>query len=377
MKVLIIHNEYRQYGGEDTVVDQEHKAYKALGHEVMVHIEKNTELNPKDLIFSIFNPISLLKIRNVIKEFKPDIVHIHNIIFRLSPSIFWALPKDSKTFMTIHNYRALCPSGTLFYKESINTDSKTTLGLLKNITRGVYRSSVLKTLVLALVYRMNYFIGSFNKINYYIFLTPFAEELHRAWMPKRFKNSVVKPNFLMQKADIKLSKKKIDLIFVGRFTIEKGIMDILPVLLALKSLNIHLVGDGPQYLVVEKQVKNCKHITLHGNKNRKEVFDLLDLSKYLIFPSIWYEGMPVTILEAYAKGIPVIARSIGAMNSMVINNISGFLYNSKKELRIKLNNLDNYNYSNLSTGAYNEFVNKYSQEQGLKNISKLIHEGSS
>lgn len=377
MKILIVHNTYKQYGGEDTVVEQEYKAYKELGFEVELYLEKNAELNFSDIFFSIFNPMSAFRFKKKIKEFKPDVVHVHNIIFKLSPSIFWCIPKEVKTFMTIHNYRTLCPSGTLFFDEAINTDSKTLKGLLRNILKGVYQDSILKTLISALIYRFNFYIGSFKKIDNYIFLTPFAQNLHSSWKPKRFKKSIVKPNFLMQSFKDTSSEKTIDLIFVGRFTVEKGILNVLPALLQNKSLKIHLVGDGPEFRNVEQQISECNHIVLHGSKTRKEVFDLLDQSKYLIFPSIWFEGMPVTIIEAYAKSIPVIAREIGAMKSMIINKVSGFHYNTINELQEILENLPTYNSAKMAKAANNEYMTNYSKEQGLNNLSKLIYEDCS
>jgi glycosyltransferase involved in cell wall biosynthesis len=248
---------------------------------------------------------------------------------------------------------------------------------MRNIVKGVYQNSLFKTLVLTLIYRLNLWLGTFDRVDEYIFLTPFSKKLHCDWMPRRFLSSRVKPNFIMEEYTIHDTDKAIDVLFVGRFTPEKGILDVLPTLISKKALKIDLVGDGPEFNAVKDTVKNHNHITLHGSKTRKEVLKLLESTRFLLFPSIWYEGMPVTILEAYAKSVPVISRNLGAMSSMVIDQVTGFHYNSNEHLKEILLTLDTCDYRKLSHGAYHEFNLKYNRQNGLENITQLIYEGNS
>ena len=239
MRILVVHNKYKQKGGEDTVVSQEIMAYKKLGHYVELYETSNEELNFFDVLFSVFNPISAYRFKKKIKKFNPDIVHLHNFIFKLSPSIIYVIPLKTKIFITIHNYRFLCPSGTLFFKEKINLESKHAIGILKNIIRGIYQDSKLKTFLLLMIYKINEKFGAFKRIDTYIFLTDFSKKIHLEWKPQLFSNNIVKPNFLIKNSIKKNFNKEIDLIYVGRFTAEKGIGDIINILISNKSLNIH------------------------------------------------------------------------------------------------------------------------------------------
>jgi glycosyltransferase involved in cell wall biosynthesis len=374
MKVLIVHNKYRQYGGEDTVVQQETKAYEELGHTVKTHVESNSELGFFDLLFSAFNLSSYFKLKREVKEFDPDVVHVHNFIFKLSPSIFWAVGKKPKLFLTLHNYRFLCPSGTLFYQGEINNDYKSFWGRCKNVLRGVYQNSVFKTAILHCIYQFNFILGSFRKIDRYVFLTEFSKNVHLQQSPKRFAKNIVKPNFLFNVPEIGVKNKTIDVLFVGRFTTEKGLLNILPALIANTQLNIHLAGGGPDEEAIVKQINGTEHITLHGEINRSQVYDLMTQTKFLIFPSIWYEGMPMTIIEAYASKVPVIARKLGAMSNMILHEKTGLHYSNITELKTLLSKLSMVDSTILGNNAHQEYMTKYSKEVGLMNLSKLLSE---
>jgi len=377
MKILIVHNRYKQYGGEDTVVFQELEAYKELGHQVELFEEKNSEMKKVDLLMSFFNISSAITFKKKIKEFNPEVIHFHNILFKISPSVLWVIPKDIKVFMTIHNYRFLCPSGTLFHKGKINLLSKFFPGLIRNIYKGVYQESIFKTAFLALIYFFHKTINTFDRVDKFIFLTCFAKDIHIDWKRYLFKKHVIKPNFLSEEVINKKSEKIIDLIYVGRFTEEKGISDIINVLIESKHLNIHLIGNGPESDTVINKCSSHSHITLHGKLNRDQVLKIMKTSKYLIFPSLWYEGMPMTIIEAYALGVPVISRNIGAMSDMILNSKTGFHYNNHKQLLVLLKGLGTYDYSKLSFFAYEEYINKYSKKIGLNGLNKLLFENIS
>ncbi|NDV42145.1 glycosyltransferase family 4 protein [Flagellimonas sediminis] len=372
MKVLIVHNQYKQYGGEDTVVDQEARAYTELGHEVRLFLKNNQQLKWADLLLSIFNFRSWKELKGTVKDFDPDVIHVHNFIFILSPSIFWVKSKKAKIWLTLHNYRFLCPSGTLFYKNNLNLESKTFRGLMKNVARGVYQDSIFKTGVLAIIYKFNEFIGSFKKVDKFIFLTPFAQDIHLEWHPKLFANSVVKPNFLFNSPKLKKVIKDIDVLFVGRFTIEKGILDVLPSLVKCCHLKIVLAGDGPVLEKATKIIGENQHITLLGAVNREKVYELLGRSKYLLFPSIWYEGMPMTIIEAYSAGVPVIARKLGAMETMIKHEQTGYLYSDLQDFEKIVCELKAKDLSPLSENAQIEFQSRYSFPIGKENLMNLM-----
>jgi glycosyltransferase involved in cell wall biosynthesis len=374
MKILVVHNKYIQYGGEDTVVAQEVKAYKSLGHEVNLYQPTNKELSKIEQFFGVFNLKSAFKFSRVIKDFKPDVIHFHNIIYKITPSVFWFIPKHIKVLMTIHNYRFLCPSGTLFIDGNINLDSQSFSGLLKNIKKGVYQNSIVKTTFLSLIYQFNIFIGSFRRVNTFIFLNPFSKELHTTRFPSLFKRGVVKPNFILSSEKNLKTKKNIDVIFIGRFSEEKGILKCMPHLIKAEHLTIHLVGDGPDFNEAKSLGSTQKHITFHGKLSRNKVLTLLSQSKFLIFPSECFEGMPMTIIEAFSVGTPVIAKKIGAMKTMIRHGEIGLIYEHVDELTEIFNTLNDQNLEFYAERAFKEFNDKYTFEVGMRNLNKLINQ---
>tara|TARA_Y200000002_G_C22681003_1_gene664092 strand:+ start:23 stop:1135 length:1113 start_codon:yes stop_codon:yes gene_type:complete len=370
LRVLAIHNSYKFLGGEDTVFDQEVNAYLKLGYDVKTYYVSNKNLHGFDFIFCLWNPKSYFKVKRLIKNFRPDIVHIHNIIFKLSPSIFWALNKNIKVYLTIHNYRFLCPSGTLFIDGQVDLSSKSFHGLLKNILKGVYQKSVLKTALLVLIFKFNEAIGSFNRIDTFIFLTKFSRDMHIRWNPPLFNRHLIKPNF-MKAVELKPSKASIDIIFVGRISEEKGLAKVLPTLSKYNKLTFAIVGQGPDLEKLKSKYQNCLHIKFYGKQSHGNTIALLQQSKFLLFPSIWYECMPMTIIESFSLGKPVIANNFGAMKSMIEHNTNGLLYSSIEELDNILENLSSADYVNLSNNARIEFDSNYTQRIGLENLKRL------
>ena len=337
------------------------------------YIVTNANLTFLDILFSPFNIFSAIKFRRIVKKFDPDIIHVHNFVFKLSPSFLIVIPKRVKILLTIHNYRFLCPSGTLYYKGEINLESKHFLGLIKNVLKGVYSNSVFKTTILALIFRINFVLGTFSRIDKFIFLTPFSKAIHQNWRKSLFTKSMVKPNFLVGDQP-KKANGEIDLLFVGRLTEEKGILDVLPILIKNTHLNIMIVGDGPLNDKIKNNCADSKHIQIIGHSSREKILKLISRSKILLFPSKWYEGMPMTIIEAFSVGTPVIARRIGAMKSMIEKERTGFFYNNSEELDHLLKRIKTVDVDKLSHYVLEEYSTKYNEDIGMKNLKNMIEQ---
>jgi len=117
MRILIVHTYYKQHGGEDAVVQNEMALLQNDGHEVELIDFSNASATLLKVLLMPFNPYSYLKMLKKIKSFKPDIVHVHNLHYAATPSVLYAAKKmQVPIVMTIHNYRLLCPSGSLFLK---------------------------------------------------------------------------------------------------------------------------------------------------------------------------------------------------------------------------------------------------------------------
>ncbi|GHV47626.1 hypothetical protein FACS1894181_01450 [Bacteroidia bacterium] len=200
MKILLIHTTYRFKGGEDSVVESEKKLLQANSNEVFTL----TFGNPASIIFastmfliSIFNPFSYWKVTRAIKNFQPDVIHVHNWHFAASPSVFIAARiRKIPVVHTLHNYRLLCPSGILFHNGQLFLESLQQKFPWSAVKKRVYRNSVVQTFWLAFIVWFHKKIGTWNKIDRYIVLTPFSKELFtRSALHLSPEKLTIKPNF--------------------------------------------------------------------------------------------------------------------------------------------------------------------------------------
>lgn len=388
-KVLIVHNYYKIPGGEDTVVENEKKMLEDNEHEVILYSRNNSELEGMGILkkllmpFStIFNIKTYIDIKRIIKEKSIDIVHVHNTLNLISPSVYYASLKCKvPVVQTIHNFRLLCPAAT-FYRDGHICEECINKGLNSAIKYSCYRNNRIHTLGCVLTLKIHRFIGIYKKINY-ICLTDFNKK--KLMMLDKFidKNRIyVKPNFVERKGNDSINKKrKNQFVFVGRLDPLKGI-DIL--LKAWKKVNygvgnLVICGTGPMSEWCDEFIKANKleNVELLGFIENNLVRKIISESKALILPTQWYEGFPMTIVEAYSEGTPVIGSDIGNTGSLILNELTGmkFKSNSIEELTSIIDSFDkvkdkfnvfdfytkNYNYHenyNILRKIYTECLNK-------------------
>jgi glycosyltransferase involved in cell wall biosynthesis len=339
MKILVVHCSYKYKGGEDTVVEEEIKLLSSEGHEVELLMFSNSGNDLLKVLQLPFNVSSYLRTRRVIKIFKPDIVHIHNLHFAASPSVIYAIKNSNLPFVnTLHNYRLLCPSATLFHNDTLFLDSLKEGFPWSAVKKGVYKNSVLLTFWLAFSMKIHGWLGTWKLCNKYIVLTDYAQKMLLESNLQLKKDQItIKPNFC-DAAGVTNSARSNHFLFIGRLTVEKGIRLLLHTFSAL-PYELRIAGDGPLKSEVIAFSKKFSNIKFLGSLNKNEVVQQLQLCSTLVFPSIWFEGMPLIIIEAFSCGTPVIASELGAMGSMIIPGYNGLHYKPEndKDLTSQIN----------------------------------------
>ena len=366
MKILQIHNSYIYYGGEDSVVNEEAKILKKNGHEVTLLLRDNKKelLTLKDKFKTLLNlsySKDSLKIldQKLLEIGKPDIVHVHNIFPLWSYSIFELLNKKNiPVIMTLHNYRLIWD----------------TLGVWDNnyLNYGCYKNSKIKTLFISRL--LNRKKNLLNKIDKFITLTEFTKQKFiEANVPAD--KLIIKPNFLSKKIiEIQNIDNKQNAIFASRISKEKGILTLLK---AWKNIpiKIKIFGDGPLF---KKLKKNNHNVEFYGNCSIDRISEEIKNSKFLIFPSEWYEPMGMTILEAFRAGTLVLASNIGSIPSIIKDGYNGILFNPGDAIDIQnkikwiLNNSKKCN--EIVANAFNDFDQKYSDEINYKSLIKIYED---
>jgi glycosyltransferase involved in cell wall biosynthesis len=376
MKVLIIHSAYKYKGGEDTVVAEEMELLKAQGVEVdllQFHNDRNVLLNLLQLPFNI---PSYHRVKRKLKEFEPDVVHIHNLHFAASASVPYAIKSTRTPFViTLHNYRFLCPSALLYYRGKIFLDSINQNFPWRAVKDGLYKNSRLLTFWLSFSMQIHKWIGTWKMCDCYIVLSEFSRKMFlNSKMNFKEHQIVVKPNFCS--APIATQKKTENFyLYVGRLSPEKGIATLLNVF-TTTSANLKIAGDGPLKALVEKTSSEFKNVEYLGSVAKAEVRELLDKATALIFPSNWYEGMPLTIIEAFACSTPVIASRLGAMETMVEHEYNGlhFEVENEDDLKKKIfswQNLTEQEKTRYQNNARETYERLYTPERNAQQLLSI------
>lgn len=369
MKILLIHTHYQLHGGEDAVVMQEMELLKQH-HTVDVLCFQNQAgwKGALQFLYSIWNIGSAKMVRKKIQEFKPDVVHVHNWHFAAGSLIFREINKLGIPIVhTVHNYRLLCPSAILLHKGSLFTNSLTASFPWSAVRNKVYRSSMVQTFWLAFIVWFHKRIGTWKKIDSYVCLTPFAVELFQESNFGVSKEQFcVKPNFTIAPQVCESVEREEHFLFIGRLSEEKGIETLLNTFKELPFL-LKIAGDGPLKELVLNSTKQSNNITYLGTLTHEKVNEELQRTQALIFPSVWYEGMPMTILEAFSTATPVIGSNLGAMTSLISNGLNGFHFepgnvNHLKESVAKFEALSISEKKQMGSNAFHNYQNTYSPQ---------------
>ena len=182
MNILVVHNRYKQKGGEDVVVESETKLLREMGYNVFTYIRSNEELDNMGLFQKILLPFTTIfsiksyrEVYKLIKEYKIDILHAHNTLCVISPSVYYAGFKAKiPVFQTIHNYRLMCPGGLCLKDNKICTDC-IEKGLNMALKGKCYRNSFIQTLTVVLMLKVHRIVGTYNRLNY-ICISEFNKE---------------------------------------------------------------------------------------------------------------------------------------------------------------------------------------------------------
>lgn len=326
LKVLVVHNGYQQRGGEDSVVDSEIDMLRTHGHQVQVYRRHNDDINgmsrPQLLADTLWSRRTIDDITALVREQAPDVIHVHNTLPLVSPSVFWAAHRLSIPIVqTMHNFRVACLDATFLRNGQVCEDC---LGKVpwRGVVRACYRGSATQSAVMATMLMAHRAAGTYrHKVTRYIALNEFCKrKLVAAGLPAE--RISVKPNFLEWR-DPPAEGERRGGLYVGRLSTEKGILVLLKALAAYAAADVRVVGTGPFSADVQAQVGE----RALGFRPLAEVLGLMASAAYLVLPSVCYEGFPRTIVEAYACGLPVIASRLGSMAELVDEGETGLLFN--------------------------------------------------
>lgn len=331
-RVAMFHNEYAEPGGEDVSAATEAALLRQRGIDVGTFGASNREILAGSRIkaavalwHSPFNRSVYAATRRFCREYRPDVAHVQNFWFALSPSVHAACHAEGvPTVQTLRNYRLLCVNGLLMRNGGPCEDC---VGRApwRGIVHACYRDSRLSSALVARMIHNNRRRRTWHDdVDVLVALTPFALGRYAAGgLPAD--RLVVKPNSVVDPGAITAPGR--GAAFVGRLSPEKGIDILLRAAAARPEVPLTIVGDGPLRGEVERVARQSRHVRYLGQLPPDQTHAAIREAACLVMASRWYEGFPRVIVEAFALGRAVVAPRLGSMADLVRDEITGVLYN--------------------------------------------------
>ena len=383
MRVLLIHNFYQQPGGEDAVFIRETSLLRENGVEVETLTFTNEQFdgtltgNLQSAVKAIYNPESARRAGDVIDRFQPNVVHVHNLFYTASAAVIRAAKRRGvPVVMTLHNYRLVCVSGLLMRSGKIPCETCLTQTLpLAGIWHACFRDSRVQSAQLGLTTALHKLTGIWRSVDRFIALTEFARQKFLASSLRLAPGQVaVKPNFVPDAGCANPELRQDFFLFIGRLSPEKGI-DVLLDAARKSSFPLKIIGDGPLAPLVIQAAAELLNVTYVGWLGRDEVQEQLKTCRALVVPSVWYEGLPTVVLEAFATGTPIICSDQQNLNQLVRDGETGLLFktgNGTDLSRVfRLFDEQPDIQRQLAHNSRREYTEKYTKETAFQAINQL------
>jgi len=346
MKIAIVHNAYGLISGEDVVVNNLATLLEKRDITVQWFSRSSAEIEETKLgkipaFFSgIHNPFSRRSFGCFLRQFNPDIVHIHNLYPLISPAI---LPECTAqgipVVMTVHNFRLACPNGLLMSHDEL---CHRCLGgreywcILRNCENSFFKSTgyTIRTAVARILRRY------YNHVNHFICLNDFQRDLLiKEGLPADRATVLSNPISLNMKIPPRTlgADKKMDprqehsgmtgggyVAYVGRLSPEKDILTLIESARRLGDLQFKFAGSYHRMPeVIKQKPDNCEFL---GQLDAEDLVRFYRDARMVVFATRCYEGFPTVLLEAMSYGLPVVCSRIGGLPMIVEDGVNGLLY---------------------------------------------------
>lgn len=332
MKILVVHNQYQQHGGEDISTRLEVELLRRRGIQVVEYRDHNDRIkgmNPIELaVNTVWSRSSYRNLTELVRRERPDVAHFHNTFPLISPSAFYACKANGvPTVLSLRNYRLLCLNATFVRNGRLCLECLGRGLPWPGVLRSCYRGSFPATFVAATSLTVHRYLRTWErKVDCFVALTRFAQSM---FISEGFPacKVKVKPNHVDPDPGPGEHQGGFAL-FVGRLSVEKGIETLMETWDRLNgSLPLKIVGTGPLADKVKTWAGTRRDVEYLGFKPLGETWGLMRDAFVLVLTSIWYETFGRVAIEAFATGLPVIASRLGCMAEVVDDMRTGLHFN--------------------------------------------------
>lgn len=338
MKILAIHNFHRKgsASGDDQVFKSETALLEENGHTVIKYNVCNDEFDNAGVLGKVVSTFGMLwsfknynNVETIIKQEKPDIVHVHTFFPLLSPSILYAAKRNGcKVVATLHDTRFICPCATSL--RGTELCNKCGDGhYLRMCKYGCFKGSKLQSLLVAGIFKYHRVRKTFyNQIDKYICLN---ENQIRLLKEIGFDgNKIVKKYNFVPDAQANLKPIQLDdipkryVVFYGRIGEEKGIRILMRIWDEIKDIPLVVMGTGPLENEFKEWANNKENVYFLGYTQHEKCLSIVKGSEFVVFPSIWYEGCSMVEIETESLGRGLVATDLGFSVEAIENGVNGF-----------------------------------------------------
>ncbi len=369
MKILIINKFLHPNGGSETYIFEIGKQLKKMGHEVqyfgMEHegrvVSNRVESYTSDMNFhggglsKLTYPFKILysnearkALRPVLEDFRPDVVHLNNINFQLTPSVIdevKSFDENIKIVYTAHDAQWVCPNHLMRIPSTGERCLRCIDGAYGNCTkhRCIHDSKVRSLLgqIEANIYKNRH---TYKKVDTIISPSKFLADVlsHNKDLQGRI---VTLHNFVelpdksglsdddknyksasnTSSSAVEKSEPRDYVLYFGRYDVEKGIRIILAAARNLPEVDFVFAGKGD----FEKEIEELPNIKNVGFQDKEGITRLIRNAKFTVFPSIWYENCPFSVIESVVNGTPVVGSNLGGVPELIDDGKTGLLFEAE------------------------------------------------
>ena len=397
MKILQINKYFYKKGGAATVFFNTIHLLEQHGHTVIPFSLRNSKNEPtpyasyfvnypelsessvlqkiKYLPAFIYNREAAWRLEKLIQQERPDIAHIHLMFNSLSVSILPVLRKYRiPVIMSVHDYRLVCPAYT-FTDGQRNFCERCKDGHFYHcITHKCSNGNLINSIMLSLdsYFRANFY-PPIEYIDRFIFVSQFSMRKHVEVEPRFAKKCTYLYNFTPDLPREYHPSKGDYLFFFGRISEEKGIYTLLEAIKRMPNIQLKLAGTGP---LLEQLKTNCPpNAEFLGFKQGEELRELIHNASFVVVPSECYENNPMTIIESYMIGTPVIGSHLGGIPELIIEGDTGFTFDPKSVDQLcatiqKAFTISETDYLRMSENARQFAKDNFSEESHFQKLIK-------
>jgi glycosyltransferase involved in cell wall biosynthesis len=383
MNVLIAHNFYQNAGGEDQCVAAEIAMLKQFGHEVTEYRLHNKTIenmsNVEVAARTIWNAQTYRELRALFRAQRPQIAHFHNTFPLISPAAYYAARSENvRVVQTLHNFRLSCANAVLFRNDRVCEECIGKSVPWPAILHKCYRDSRAASAAVAAMLTVHRGLGTWQKaVDLYVALTEASRsKLIAAGLPAD--KIAVKSNFAYPDPGPGAGGGGYA-IYVGRLSAEKGVTTLLEAWRLLDGrLPLKIVGDGPLAGAVREAALQNSAVEWLGHVALDSVYELIGGATALILPSQCYENFPRVIIEAFAKGTPVIASNLGAMAEIVDDGRTGLRFQpgNPADLAAKIKRIqgDPETLARMRRAARHDFERHFTVDANCQALMKIYEQ---